>query len=149
MIQWKCQLFSELKNEELYKILQLRNEVFVVEQNCTYQDCDDKDLKAYHLSGWCDGNLVAYTRLLSKGVSFPDAASIGRVVTSRSARKQNLGKLLMIKSIDYIHFLFGEIPIIISAQLYLKKFYESFSFVQIGEVYSEDGIPHIKMLKKI
>ena len=149
MIRWQCQFFSDLTAEELYKILQLRNEVFVVEQNCVYQDCDDKDQKAFHLSAWQDKKVVAYTRLLPPGISYDDAPSIGRVVTSPSARKQNLGKLLMTKSIEQIQILFGDVPIIISAQLYLKKFYESFSFGQVGEEYLEDEIPHIKMIRKI
>ena len=149
MITWQCKAFSELSNEDLYKILQLRNEVFVVEQNCPYQDCDGKDLKAIHLSAWKEGKLVAYTRLLPKGISYPDGSSIGRVVTAPSYRKQNLGRLLMNKSIENIYLLFGKTTIIISAQFYLKNFYESFSFVQTGEQYDEDGIPHIKMLKKI
>ncbi len=148
MITWQCKTFSELSNEELYKILQLRNEVFVVEQNCPYQDCDGKDLKAYHLTAWKENTLVAYTRLLPQGISYPDAASIGRVVTSPSARKQNLGKQLMLNSIENIYHLFGKTTIIIGAQLYLKKFYESFGFIQVDDGYLEDGIPHITMEKK-
>lgn len=147
MITWQCKFFSELTNEELYKIIQLRIEVFIVEQNCNYQDCDNKDIKAYHFMGWDEGNLVAYTRLLEKGISYPDAASIGRVITARSARGQNLGKQLMLKSIEQAYILFGKVPIKISAQLYLKRFYESFSFVQKGGVYLEDGINHIAMEK--
>lgn len=149
MINWQCKTFSELSNEELYKILQLRNEVFVVEQNCAYQDCDGKDLKAYHLAGWENGTLVAYSRLLPKGVSYPDAASIGRVLTSPLYRRQNSGRQLMVNSIENIHRLFGEVPIMIGAQLYLKIFYESFSFVQTGAVYLEDGIEHITMKKEV
>lgn len=148
MISWQCKPFSELTNEELYKILQLRNEVFVVEQNCPYQDCDDKDLKAYHLTAWDDDTLVAYTRLLPKGIPYADAASIGRVVTSPKVRGQNLGKQLMLNSIEKIYLLYSQVPITIGAQLYLKRFYESFSFVQKGEVYLEDNIPHITMEKQ-
>ena len=147
MITWQCKFFSELSNEELYKIVQLRIEVFVVEQNCVYQDCDDKDLKAYHLLGWDEGNLVAYTRLLEIGISYPESASIGRVITARTARRQNIGKQLMLKSIEQAYILFGQVPLKISAQLYLKRFYESFSFAQKGGVYLEDGIEHIAMEK--
>ncbi len=147
MITWQCKYFTELTNEELYKIVQLRIDVFVVEQNCIYQDCDGKDFKAYHLTGWHENNLVAYTRLLEIGISYPEAASIGRVITARSFRKQNLGKLLMVKSIEKVYHLFGNVPIKISAQQYLKRFYESFSFVQKGSVYLEDGIDHITMEK--
>ncbi|MEO8823493.1 MAG: GNAT family N-acetyltransferase [Ginsengibacter sp.] len=146
MITWQCKYFSDLTNWELYKILQLRSEVFVVEQNCVYQDCDDKDLKAYHYMGWQEDNLVAYTRLLDKGISYEDAASIGRVITSQSIRRQHAGKQLMRHSINEVYHLFGKLPIRVSAQLYLKKFYESFSFVQKSKVYLEDGIEHISMI---
>jgi ElaA protein len=147
MVSWRCKFFTELTNFEVYKILQLRNEVFIVEQNCVYQDCDDKDLKAYHFMGWDDDKLVAYTRLLSPGISYPDAASIGRVITSPSVRGKNVGKELMTNSIAEVYRLFGKIPIRISAQFYLKRFYESFSFVQYSDVYMEDGIEHIGMKK--
>jgi ElaA protein len=149
MIDWSCKSFEELRTKELYKILQLRNEVFVVEQNCAYQDCDDKDLKCYHFLGCENENLLAYSRLVPPGISYDDAPSIGRVVTSPSIRNQGLGKILMEKSIEQIQILFGAVPIIISAQLYLKNFYESFSFLQVGEEYLEDAIPHIKMIRKI
>lgn len=148
MITWQCKTFSELTTEELYKILQLRNEVFVVEQNCPYQDCDGKDVTAHHLCAWKGEKLLAYTRLLPIGISYPQAASIGRVVTSPAVRRQNLGKQLMQNSIEKIYFLFGQVPIIIGAQLYLKAFYESFNFVQVGDGYLEDGIPHITMQKQ-
>ena len=147
MISWECKFFNDLTSLELYKILQLRNEVFIVEQNCAYQDCDNKDLKAYHFMGWDDSKLIAYTRLLDKGISYPDAASIGRVITSPSVRRKSLGKELMTNSINEIYQLFGNIPIKISAQLYLKRFYESFSFTQYSDAYMEDGILHIAMKK--
>ncbi|MGN6530936.1 MAG: GNAT family N-acetyltransferase [Ginsengibacter sp.] len=149
MITWQCKFFAELSNMEVYKILQLRNEVFIVEQNFVYKDCDDKDFKAWHLCAWQDEKLVAYTRLFDKGISYRDAASIGRVVTVPSVRGQKLGKELMLRSIKEIEELFGETTIRISAQLYLKRFYESFSFVQKGEVYLEDSIEHISMIKNI
>lgn len=147
MVTWRCKFFTELTNFEVYKILQLRNEVFIVEQDCVYQDCDDKDLQAYHLTAWKDDKLVAYTRLFAKGISYSDAASIGRVLTSPAFRKKNLGKELMANSIEEVYRLFGKVPIKISAQLYLKRFYESFSFVQYSDVYMEDGIEHIAMIK--
>lgn len=147
MITWQCKFFSELSNVEVYKILQLRNEVFIVEQNCVYKDCDDKDFKAWHLCGWDGPNLIAYTRLFDKGISYSDAASIGRVITALSVRGKSIGKELMLCSIKKIEELFGETTIRISAQLYLKRFYESFSFVQKGDVYLEDGIEHISMLR--
>ena len=147
MIKWQCKTFPELTNEELYKILQLRNEVFVVEQKCPYLDCDNKDFQAHHVTGWDGGLIVAYSRLLGKGISFPDAASIGRVLTAPEARKKNIGKELMRYSIDKIYALHGAVSIKISAQLYLRQFYEGFSFVQRSGAYDEDGIPHIMMEK--
>lgn len=147
MISWQCKSYSELTTDEVYKILQLRNEVFVVEQNCVYQDCDNKDLEAFHLMAWESDSLIAYARLLRPGISYPDAASIGRVCVAASSRRKNSGKLLMQKSIEETYRLFGNILIKISAQLYLKRFYESFSFVQHGPVYLEDGIEHIRMEK--
>src|SRR5665213_2583986 len=127
MINWQCKSFSGLTSEEIYKVLQLRNEVFVVEQNCIYQDCDNKDQKAFHILAWDKDILIAYARLLKPGISYPDAASIGRVCVSVSFRRKELGKLLMEKSISGVYRLFGPISIKISAQLYLKHFYESFS----------------------
>lgn len=148
MITWRCKYFTELTNEELYQILQLRSEVFVVEQNCCYQDLDNKDLKAYHFCGWKDSRLVAYTRLLAPAISYPDAASIGRVLTSASVRRQNVGKELMRRSIEETYRLFGNARIKISAQFYLKRFYESFSFIQKGGIYLEDDIEHILMVRE-
>jgi ElaA protein len=145
---WKCKLFGELNSHELYTIIRLRNEVFVVEQNCVFQDADNKDQKCVHLMGWAGNDLVAYARLVPKGVSYP-YISIGRVITSPMYRRAGAGKALMQQAINYCNQLFGSQTIKIGAQLYLKKFYESFGFVQVGEVYDEDGIPHIEMLKEI
>ena len=145
MITWQCKFFSELTTHELYAIFELRNEVFVVEQNCPYQDCDGKDLEAHHIMGWDKEKLIAYSRLLPEGLSYPGAASIGRVVTSPKARRKGLGKDLMLFSLGRVNALYGKVPVAISAQLYLKRFYESFSFMQQSGVYSEDGIPHILM----
>lgn len=149
MITWQCKSFLELTNTALYKILQLRNEVFVVEQKSIYQDCDNKDLKSHHVSGWKDDTIVACSRILPPGIPYANAASIGRVVTSPAARGQNVGRQLMLKSLENLYRLYGHGPVIIGAQLYLKKFYESFSFVQQGDVYLEDGIQHITMEKFI
>ena len=145
-IQWLLKRFDELTPHQLYAILQLRNEVFVVEQNCVFQDADDKDQGCWHLMGFSNDRLVAYTRLVPPGVIY-DIASIGRVVTSPSARATGLGRQLMKKSIDVVNELFGDGPIKIGAQLYLKKFYESFGFEQVSDTYLEDGIPHIYMRK--
>lgn len=145
MINWICKKFNELSPPELYAILQLRNEVFVVEQNCVFQDADNKDQSSYHLMGWQNENLVAYTRLVPPGIIYKEP-SIGRVVTALSVRRTGIGKELMEKSIEKIKELFGNIPILIGAQLYLKNFYESFGFLQNSPVYLEDDIEHIKMI---
>lgn len=145
-IQWLLKKFEELTPFELYAILQLRNEVFVVEQNCVFQDADDKDQVSCHLMGFQNNKLVAYTRLVPPGAIYKQA-SIGRVVTSPSVRKNGAGKELMKQSIDSVYSLFGKQPIKIGAQLYLRKFYESFGFQQTSGVYLEDGIEHIYMIK--
>lgn len=144
MINWICKSFEQLTTLELYALLQLRNEVFIVEQNCPYLDVDGKDLKSYHLMAWKEGNLVAYTRLIPAGISY-DEVSIGRVVNSPSVRGSGIGKELMQLSIAKIFELFGRQDIVIGAQLYLKKFYTGLGFVQEGDIYLEDGIEHILM----
>jgi ElaA protein len=145
-ITWYCKSFNELAPDELYSILQLRNEVFVVEQNCVYQDCDDLDRKSHHFMGWQHNKLVAYTRLIPAGVVY-EQLSIGRVVTSPSVRGTKTGKELMQRSIDKIQELYGKNSIKIGAQLYLKRFYESLGFIQCSDTYLEDGIEHIKMIR--
>jgi ElaA protein len=145
-VQWMLKKFSELDPYQLYAILQLRSEVFVVEQNCVFQDADDKDQDSYHLSGYYQNKLVAYTRLVPPGLIYKEI-SIGRVVTSPAVRRAGAGKLLMEASINKAYELFGTNPIKIGAQLYLRKFYEGFGFRQISDTYVEDGIPHIYMLK--
>ena len=144
MIQFKIKPFTELSTNELYEMLQLRSEVFVVEQNCVYQDIDGKDQKAIHVLGYSEGILVAYSRLF-KPKDYFEYASIGRVIVKASHRDQKLGHELMRVSIDAITTLFQETKITISAQLYLQKFYESHGFVVVGESYLEDDIPHIEM----
>jgi ElaA protein len=144
-MNWSCKKFDELMSFELYAIMQLRNEVFVVEQNCVYQDADNKDQFCYHLMGWDEDTLIAYTRILPAGISYVES-SIGRVVVLPSARKSGSGKILMQKSMEALFSLFGNIPIKIGAQLYLKKFYESLGFQQTSDIYVEDGISHIEML---
>ena len=149
MINWACKSFNELTNKELYKILQLRMEVFAVEQNVVYQDCDNKDFKSYHFIGTLSGEIVAYSRILPPGIAYPEAASIGRVVTSQNVRGQSIGKQLFEKSLEKLYNLFGHTPVIISAQVYLVQFYEKFLFTQQGDIYIEDSIPHITMAKNI
>lgn len=147
-IHWILKKFEELTPYQLYAILQLRNEVFVVEQNCVFQDADDKDQESYHFMGFNNNKLVAYTRLVPAGVIYNEV-SIGRVITSPTVRRSGAGKELMEQSIEKCYQLFGKAPIKIGAQLYLKKFYESFGFQQISDVYLEDGIEHIYMLKDV
>ncbi|MEI9955232.1 MAG: GNAT family N-acetyltransferase [Ferruginibacter sp.] len=145
MLDWTLKKFEELTTTELYAILQLRNEVFVVEQNCPYQDADDKDQKSLHFMGWNGDTLAAYTRIIPQGISYAQA-SIGRVVTLPKYRKNGLGKILMQLSIDNTMQQFNCTEIKIGAQLYLKTFYENLGFTQCSEVYLEDNIPHIEML---
>ena len=147
-ITWYHKHFNDLTTKELYQMLQLRNEVFIVEQNCPFQDLDDKDFKSFHLMGFDTDSqkIVAYTRIVPAGISYTEA-SIGRVVTSSRARGEGIGKVLMEKSIQLLEELYGGVSIRIGAQYYLKKFYESFGFQAFGEIYLEDGIEHILMDK--
>ncbi len=145
-ITFKIKRFNELSTLELYSLLQLRSEVFVVEQNCVYQDVDGKDDKAIHVLGFLDNELASYSRIFDKGIYFEEA-SIGRVVVSPKHRDKKLGHDLMQVSIAAVKEHFKEHNITISAQEYLKKFYESHGFVQTSEMYLEDDIPHIQMKK--
>lgn len=143
-LKWKIKRFEALSLNELYELLQLRSEVFVVEQNCVYQDLDGKDSKALHLIGEYEGETVAYARLFKPNDYF-DEASIGRVVVKQRYRENKLGHILMKQAIEAIASEFNATKITISAQLYLKKFYESHGFLQTSETYLEDDIPHIQM----
>lgn len=143
-IRFKIKRFNELSSAELYEVLQLRSEVFVVEQNCVYQDIDGKDEKALHVLGYYQNELTAYSRLFDAGKYFEEA-SIGRVIVRQKSRKFNFGHELMRVSIAAIEENFNQTAITISAQEYLKKFYESHGFIQTSESYLEDDIPHIEM----
>ena len=143
-INWKIKPFEALSVVELYSLLQLRSEVFVVEQNCVYQDIDGKDSKALHLIGEYQGKIVAYSRLFKPNDYFKNA-SIGRVVIDKNYRDKKWGHDLMQQAIAGINTHYKETKITISAQLYLQKFYESHGFVQTSEMYLEDDIPHIEM----
>lgn len=143
-LKWKIKRFEALSLSELYSVLELRAEVFVVEQNCVYQDIDGKDQKAIHLIGEYEGVVVAYARLFKAGDYF-EKASIGRVVTKPAYRHLKMGHALMKNAIAAIETEFAENQVTISAQLYLQKFYESHGFVQTSATYLEDGIPHIEM----
>jgi len=138
--------FTGFTVKELYEVLQLRSEVFVVEQDCVYQDIDFKDQKALHVLGYKNERLVAYTRIFKPGDYF-DEASIGRVVVQQNERKYGYGHDLIKESINVIETQLGTNIIHISAQTYLEKFYNTHGFEQNGEGYLEDGIPHIKMIK--
>ncbi len=145
--RWQLKSFEELTNKELYGILKLRAEVFIVEQNCAYQDLDGKDLKSFHLMGYNSNNeLIAFSRILPPNISYPEV-SIGRVVSSPNVRTTGIGKELMTQTLEEIKNKFGNVPIKISAQCYLKKFYEAFNFIALGEEYLEDDIPHIEMIR--
>ena len=146
-ISWKIKSFNELSLNELYSILKLRSIVFVVEQNCVYQDIDGKDEKALHLLGEYNNEIVAYARLF-KGGDYFENASIGRVVIHPEARDKKFGHEMMMQAISGIETYFKETKITISAQLYLQKFYESHGFLKTSDVYLEDDIEHIEMKRE-
>ncbi|MDG1870428.1 GNAT family N-acetyltransferase [Flavobacterium frigidarium] len=146
-LQWKIKPFDGLSVNELYDLLQLRSKIFVVEQNCVYLDLDGKDKVALHLFAEFEGKIVAHARLFKAGISF-DNASIGRVVVDADYRDRKWGHDLMREAIAGIASNFNETKITIGAQLYLKKFYESHGFIQSSEMYLEDDIPHIEMIRE-
>ncbi|HEX5668691.1 MAG TPA: GNAT family N-acetyltransferase [Chitinophagaceae bacterium] len=145
-IKWISKKFHDLTVDELYTLLRLRSEVFVVEQNCVFLDMDDKDQKCVHLLGWIGDDLAASARIVPAGISYTEP-SIGRVVTSPKYRGTGSGKELMEEAIRLTIQLHGNQPIRIGAQLYLKKFYTSLGFIADGEIYLEDGIEHIEMVR--
>ena len=140
--------FYELNNQELYQILRLRSEVFVVEQDCVYQDLDNKDQISIHIFQKKKNVIVAYTRIFKSGDYYKNA-SIGRVVVLKKYRGKELGKKIMIYSIEYINKNLKGEKIELSAQKYLEKFYKDLGFYRTGEDYLEDGIPHQRMIKEI
>lgn len=139
--------FKELSTRELYRILQLRSEVFVVEQDCVYQDIDNKDQRAIHVFGVKNDDIIAYTRIFKPGDYF-DNASIGRVLVDINERSNSYGYDIMKASIEAIKTLYNTDVIELSAQTYLKQFYNNLGFIEEGEEYLEDGIPHVRMLKR-
>ncbi len=151
MTRFTCQPFHELSLQELYNIMALRQEVFVVEQDCPYLDADGSDEAAWHLMGMDkNGRLVAYARLIPKGISYKKYPSFGRVATAQEVRGTGVGKELMEQALAWMEKLFPGEDMKISAQCYLEKFYENFGFEIVGEEYLEDGIPHFPMvLKKV
>lgn len=144
---WQCLTFEALDTRTLYQLLALRLSVFVVEQNCPYQELDGKDERAWHLLGHCRGELVATARILAPGDSYSGASSIGRVVTAPSQRGTGLGPLLMEEAVRHCRRLFPQHPIRIGAQAHLQRFYQRFGFQAEGAPYLEDGILHIEMTR--
>ncbi|MCL6417715.1 GNAT family N-acetyltransferase [Aestuariirhabdus sp. Z084] len=151
MVRWQWSSYSSLSRDEIYQILKLRQQVFVVEQNCVYLDADGLDDQAWHLMAWRDSDrgaeLVAYLRVLFPGVNYAEP-SLGRVVTAPSARGGGLGKQLTEAAIEHTLKEYPRSNIRISAQQYLIEFYRSFGFEAVSEPYDEDGIPHIEMLRR-
>ncbi|MFC6336986.1 GNAT family N-acetyltransferase [Pseudomonas sp. CCM 7891] len=145
-VDWLCKHHNDLGKEQLYAILRLRSEVFVVEQKCAYQDIDDQDLAGdtQHLMGWQNDQLVAYLRLLDPDSQGGDVV-IGRVIVAPVARGTGLGHQMMEETLKQIDDLWPETPIFLSAQAHLQKYYERYGFVVAGKEYLEDGIPHTGM----
>ncbi|MBD5640391.1 GNAT family N-acetyltransferase [Clostridium botulinum] len=146
-MSFKIKKFNELSVEEIYEILKIRNEVFIVEQECPYEDCDGKDKNAYHLFYMEEGKVISYLRILQKGLSY-DEISIGRVLVNKDYRGKGLARKSILQAIDFIQNNLKENSIRISAQHYLMDFYKSFGFEPVSEVYLEDNIQHIEMLYK-
>lgn len=147
MLTYSLYFYRELTLDQLYDVLQLRQDVFVVEQDCPYLDADGKDQLSYHLLGYdTDRTLQAYTRMVPLGISYDNYVSIGRVITSKAVRGIGEGTRLMEQSMAAARQLWPELPIKISAQSHLAKFYGGFGFVPTGEEYLEDGIPHVGMV---
>ena len=144
-MEWKVKTYKQLTLIELYILLQLRSEVFVVEQDCVYQDIDGKDQLAYHVLGFEKNKLIAYARIFNKGDYFKEA-SIGRIIVKAEYRKKDVGHRLLDYSINYINFTLKEKNIRISAQQYLIAFYQKHGFQVDGQGYLEDGIPHVNMI---
>jgi ElaA protein len=145
-LQFTFKAFAELNPFELYAYLQLRSEVFVVEQNCVYQDLDDKDQQSLHVFVHHHDKLVACARIVPAALAYPEI-SIGRVIVAAPYRKKLLGDELMRFCVAQIHSHFGEQKIVLSAQAHLQDFYKKHNFVPEGATYLEDGIPHIHMIK--
>lgn len=143
--QIRCKAFSELSLMELYDIMNIRQKVFIVEQECYYLDADYKDIQSRHLMFYKDGDLLAYTRLVPPDVSYAGDSSIGRVVTAMSIRRSGTGSVLMEKAIEHCRSYWPARTIRISAQAYLRNFYSNLGFKAVGEEYLEDMIPHIEM----
>jgi ElaA protein len=145
-LRWECKPFNDLSADQMYTILCVRQEVFVLEQECLYLDADGKDRKSYHLMGFDGDDLVAYARIVEPGVSYEEV-SMGRILTSKKARGTGAGIELMEVGLQEIDSKYGNVPVRISAQTYLLKFYQKFGFESTGKEYLEDDIPHTEMLR--
>lgn len=146
MITWHFKKFEDLTTTELYNIIQLRIEVFVIEQNAPYQDCDGKDFESLHMYGTIGDKVVAYARGIPAGITY-DEPCLGRVVTSPDFRGKKYGAYVVSLALEAMKTNFKTSNCRISAQLYLQEFYESYGFVRVSDVYLEDGLPHVEMLR--
>ncbi|ANS75931.1 GNAT family acetyltransferase [Paenibacillus yonginensis] len=144
-MEWNLKSFDQLTGTEVYKILQLRMNVFMLEQNCLYPEVDDKDQASHHLFLAADGEIAAYCRILPRGVSYPQA-SIGRVLVNPSYRRRGLAQELMRIALEFLKEEWHETEVKIQAQHYLESFYGTFGFRPVSDVYPEDGIPHVDMV---
>ena len=144
--RWECKSFNDLSADQMYTILCVRQEVFVLEQECLYLDADGKDRKSLHLMGFDGDELVAYARIVEPGVSYAEV-SMGRILTTKNARGTGAGIELMEEGLREIESRYGKVPVRISAQTYLLKFYQKFGFESTGKEYLEDEIPHTEMLR--
>lgn len=145
-LQFSTRTFAELNPFELYAYLQLRSEVFVVEQNCVYQDLDNKDQLSFHIFAHYLDELVACARIVPGGVGYPEI-SIGRVIVAQAYRNKQIGHQLMAYCVTQIERHFGAQPVVLSAQAHLQEFYKKHNFAPVGDTYLEDGIPHIHMIR--
>jgi len=147
-INWQWRKFEELSPVEMQAMFALRQDVFIIEQDCIYQDIDGKDDKAIHLLGWMGDKLVATLRVFESYPEYQNKVSIGRICSARIVRGSGIGRELVAKSLEFIDENFQNKPIQIGAQFYLKKFYEDFGFKQVSDIYDDDGIDHILMLRR-
>ncbi|MED3646548.1 GNAT family N-acetyltransferase [Halalkalibacterium halodurans] len=146
-MKWHCKTFQELTKDELYELLRLRVDVFVVEQACPYSELDGYDQQASHLFGIDHGTILAYARLFQTGVKYDEHASIGRVIIAPSGRGKGLGHTLMEQAIGFLHTFERAPSIQIQAQAHLQAFYQVHGFHACSEEYVEDGIPHVEMIR--
>jgi len=145
-LEWSCRNFEALSSVQLYAILKLRTEVFVVEQNCVYQDMDDFDQGALHVTAYRGNELVCYARLLQPGIKYKEP-SMGRIICALNSRQLGFGKKLVERSLEYCNENWPDLGVRISAQQQLEKFYAGFGFMTVSEPYLEDGLPHLEMLR--